>query len=77
MNKLSKRELEEYDKILLFTESTASAPLKKLDKKVVKKMMIFDRFIPQFVRILKKINTVTKNRYRFIGGNIRVYRELR
>jgi hypothetical protein len=66
LNKLSKRELEEYDKILLFTESTASAPLKKLDKKVVKKMMIFDRFIPQFVRILKKINTVTKNRYRFL-----------
>lgn len=66
LNKLTPKELAEYDKILLFTESTASAPLKKLDKKVRAKMMIYDRFVPQFVKILKKINTVTKNRYRFL-----------
>jgi len=66
LNKLSRKELEEYDKILLFTESTSSAPLKKLDKKVRAKMMIYDRFVPQFVRVLKKINTVTNNRYRFL-----------
>jgi len=66
LNKLTPRELAEYDKIILFTESTASAPLKKLDKKVKAKMMIYDRFVPQFVKILKKINTVTKNRYRFL-----------
>jgi hypothetical protein len=66
LNKLNRRELEEYDKIVLFTESTSAAPLKKLDKKVREKMMIYDRFVPQFVRLLKKINTVTKNRYRFL-----------
>lgn len=66
LNKLTRAQLAEYDKILLFTESTSSAPLKKLDKKVREKMMIYDRFVPQFVRILKKINTVTKNRFRFL-----------
>lgn len=66
LNKLTPKELDEYDKILLFTESVASAPLKKLDKKVREKMMIYDRFIPQLVKVLKKINTVTKNRYRFL-----------
>jgi len=66
LNKLSRKELEEFDKILLFTESTSAAPLKKLDKKVRAKMMIYDRFVPQFIRVLKKINTVTNNRYRFL-----------
>lgn len=66
LNKLSRPQLAEYDKILLFTESTSSAPLKKLDKKVRDKMMIYDRFVPQFIRVLKKINTVTKNRFRFL-----------
>jgi len=67
LNKLVKRnKLEDYDKILLFTESTAATPLKRLDPKVRKKMMIYDRFVPQFVRVLKKINTVTNNRFRFL-----------
>ncbi len=29
-------------------------------------MMIYDRLVPQFIRILKKINTITKNRFRFL-----------
>lgn len=66
LNKLSPKELEEYDKIVLFTESTSAAPLRLLDKRVLKKMMIYDRFVPQLVRIFKKINTVTKNRFRFL-----------
>lgn len=66
LNKLSAKELEEYDKIVLFTESTSAAPLKLLDKRVLKKMMIYDRFVPQLVRIFKKINTVTRNRFRFL-----------
>jgi hypothetical protein len=66
LNKLTPKELEEYDKIVLFTESTAAAPLKLLDKRVLKKMMIYDRFVPQLVRIFKKINTITKNRFRFL-----------
>ena len=40
LNKLTPKELDEYDKILLFTESVASAPLKKLDKKVREKIKI-------------------------------------
>jgi hypothetical protein len=66
LNKLARKELEEYDKIILFTESTASAPLKKLDKKVREKMLIYDRFVPQFVKVLKKINTVCNNIYKFL-----------
>lgn len=66
LNKLSRNELEEYDKIILFTESTASTPLQKLSKEVRAKMMIYDRFMPQFVKLLKKINTVTKNKFRFL-----------
>ena len=66
LNKLSTKELDKYDKILLFTESTAAAPLKKIDKHVRKKMMIYDRMVPQFIRILKKINTITKNKFRFL-----------
>ncbi len=66
LNQLTTKELDEYDKIVLFTESTASAPLKKLNPKIRNKMMIFDRFLPQFVKLLKKVNTVTNNRYRFL-----------
>lgn len=66
LNKLTKKELEEYDKILLFTESTSAAPLKKLDKRVQEKLMMYDRFLPQLVKLLKKINTVCNNRYRFL-----------
>lgn len=66
LNKLTPQELAQYDKIVLFTESTAAAPLLKLDRKVRAKMMIYDRFIPQFVLLLKRINTITKNRYRFL-----------
>ena len=66
LNKLSRTELEEYDKIILFTESTSSAPLQKLSRDVRAKMMIYDRFVPQFVKLLKKINTVTHNKFRFL-----------
>jgi hypothetical protein len=66
LNKMTPKELAEFDKILLFTESVAAAPLKMLNKRVREKMLILDRFTPQFVRILKKINTITKNRFRFL-----------
>jgi hypothetical protein len=66
LNKLTKNELEEYDMIYFFTESTSSSPLKALSENSKKKIVIFDRFLPQFVTILKKINTVTGNRFRFL-----------
>ncbi len=66
LNKMTPKELDEYDKMILFTESTSAAPLKKLNPRVLKKMLIYDRFIPQFVRLLKKINIVAKNRFRFL-----------
>jgi hypothetical protein len=66
LNKLTKTELEEYDMIYFFTESTSSAPLKALSENTQKKVVIYDRFLPQFVTILKKINTVTGNRFRFL-----------
>ncbi len=66
LNKLTGKELEEYDLILLFTESTSAAPLKKISNQVRAKMLILDRFVPQFVKTLKKINTAVGNRYRFL-----------
>ena len=66
LNKLTQEELDEYDKIVLFTESTSSTPLKALSKQVKDKLLIFDRFIPQLVLILKKINNITDNRFKFL-----------
>jgi len=66
LNKLSTKQLDEYDKIILFTESKNAAPLKKLKKEVVKKMVVYDCFVPQFILILKKINNISENRFRFL-----------
>jgi len=66
LNKLSKKELDGYDKIVLFTRSPSAKPLKNLSKDVLKKLVVYDKFIPQYVKALKKINTVTENRYRFL-----------
>ena len=65
-NKMTQKELDEYDKIVLFTESTSAAPLKLINPRVTKKLLIFDRFLPLYIRLLKKINNVTHNRYRFL-----------
>lgn len=66
LNRLTEEQLNGYDMIVLFTESTAAAPLKKLKEEVKKKIMVFDRLVPKFLRILKRINTETDNRYRFL-----------
>jgi len=66
LNKLTKKDLDEYDRIYLFTPSIAAAPLRSLNRQVTKKLRIYDRFIPELVKALKQINTITKNRYRFL-----------
>lgn len=66
LNRLSEENLKEYDKIILFTESVASAPLKHLKKHVLDKILIYDRFVPKILKLFKRINTVTRNRFKFL-----------
>lgn len=66
LNKLTDDDLDSYTAIVLCTESIASAPLKKLSEKVLKKMNILDCFVPEYVSYLKKTNTMTHNRFRYL-----------
>lgn len=66
LNRLTPQDLDTYTGIVLCTESVASAPLRKLQDRVLKKMNIFDSFLPEYVSFMKKTNTFTGNRYRYL-----------
>lgn len=66
LNRLSDDDLASYGGIVLCTESIAAEPLKKLEPRVLKKMNIFDCFIPEYVYFMKKTNTLTSNRFRYL-----------
>jgi len=64
VTELNKLDPNEYDKIILFTESTNSIPLKKLDPDL--NIIILSNFVPKVVKFLKDINEKTKNRFKFL-----------
>ncbi len=64
VNELNKLSKYDYNKIFIFTESLNAAPLKKLRKDL--EISIYDTFNPQIPKILKQINTITKNRFKFL-----------
>ncbi len=66
LNRLTDADLESYTGIVLCTESIAAAPLKNLQERVLKKMNIFDTFIPEYVSFMKKTNTISNNRFRYL-----------
>lgn len=62
-------DLEAYSKIIMFTESPNSTPLKKLEAniKLFKgKLKIYDRYVPSIVKKLTVINSHTDNRFLFL-----------
>lgn len=64
LNKLAKTPERVYDKIFIFTESPQSEPLKKLEPRL--NVMIVPLYIPKIVQILKRINTKSKNHFRYL-----------
>lgn len=64
VNELNKLNPDDYDKIILFTESTSSEPLRKLNPKL--NIKIYNVFVPAIVKLLKECNDKTKNRFRFL-----------
>lgn len=66
LNKLTDADLDVYTAILFCTESTCSAPLKHIEERVLKKMNIFDCFLPEYITMLKKTNTKSNNRFRYL-----------
>lgn len=63
---------EEYDNIVIFTESMSSEPLKHLNRKAFEKkldphrLQIFDRYLPMFVRDVALINNEVNNRFKYL-----------
>ena len=53
-----------YDKIILFTESLSADPLKDLDPRL--DITLIQGYIPKIVQLLKRINTITDNKFRFL-----------
>ena len=66
LNKLNKEQLNAYNAILFFTESTSAEPLSMLKKNVKKKMITMDRFCPSLLAVLKRLNDETKNKFKFL-----------
>lgn len=64
VDQLNKLDPGEYDRIVLFTESTNADPLKNIRKDL--DVVIFDRFCPSIPKLLKNINNETKNKFRFL-----------
>ncbi len=64
VDNLNKLKRDDYFKIIIFSESINSEPFKKLDRRLP--ILIYDRFVPSVVALVKNINDVTKNKYRFL-----------
>jgi hypothetical protein len=67
LNKLSDNDLSNYTGIVLFTGSISAAPLKQIETRVLDKMNIFDTFMPEYVKYMKRTNTMSNNRYRYLA----------
>ena len=66
LNQLSDADLDVYTTIVLFTESLSAVPLKHISSRIMNKMVIFDTFLPDYISYLKRTNTMTGNRYRYL-----------
>lgn len=66
LNLLTDKELAQYNAIIFFTESTHSEPLKLIDERIQKKLILMDRFCPMILRTLKKVNDGTGNAFKFL-----------
>tara|TARA_R110000787_G_scaffold136205_1_gene248729 strand:+ start:7347 stop:8240 length:894 start_codon:yes stop_codon:yes gene_type:complete len=66
LNALTDHDLESYSGITLCTESISAAPLRELSERVLRKLTIFDGFLPDYVAYMKKTNTMTNNRFRYL-----------
>ncbi|MBL4890192.1 MAG: hypothetical protein JKX97_09260 [Candidatus Lindowbacteria bacterium] len=66
LNRLTDEDLRSYASIVLCTESISAAPLKLLSDRLLEKMNIFDCFLPEYVSLMKRTNTLTHNRFRYL-----------
>lgn len=56
---------DRYDLIIIFSESLSALPLSDLPKRKDLKILIFPMYLPELVKLAKKINYKTDNRYGF------------
>jgi hypothetical protein len=66
LNLLTPEELRKYSAIIMFTESPHAAPLGDVSPAVRKKMIVMDCFCPTVLKMLKKVNDGTENRFKFL-----------
>ena len=66
LNKLTDEALASYAAIVLCTDSVAAEPLKLLEDRVLRKINILDSFVPEYIAFMKKTNTLTNNRFRYL-----------
>lgn len=67
LNRLTRDELDAYDGIFFFTESENAEPLEGLSDRVRAKFMgIFKCFCRKILAVIKKLNDLTKNGFRFL-----------
>lgn len=66
LNLLTPEELRKYNAIIMFTESPHAAPLGDVSPAVRKKMIVMDCFCPTVLKMLKKVNDGTGNRFKFL-----------
>jgi hypothetical protein len=66
LNKLTEEQLEEYNAIIFFTESSHAQPLKNLAPHIKPKTILIDRFCPKVLQALKRVNDATKLRFKFL-----------
>jgi hypothetical protein len=67
LNRLTREELDAYDGIFFFTESENAEPLEGLSDRVRAKFMgIYKCFCKQILAVIKKLNDLTKNGFRFL-----------
>lgn len=66
LNLLTDKELAQYNAIIFFTESPHARPLKLIEERILKKLILMDRFCPMILRSLKKVNDGTGNAFKFL-----------
>ena len=66
LNRMTEKEVEEYNVIVFFTHSLNANPLKDLAPHVKKRMVMVGRFVPKILQTMKRINDETNNRFKFM-----------
>lgn len=64
LNKLPVTKTRVYDKIILFTESPNSEPVKRL--KPALEVLVVPMYVPKIVQLLRSVNQKSKNHFRFL-----------